>query len=99
MKKAVIKANPPMAKGIYKWYRRKFVNAFAYEIYIAATSNKSRQPTKNLHFSPSTPHKVYIIGKKKWKEKLKKKKRRYIITIKSLSSPIMTNTASLTALY
>ena len=72
MKEAVIKANPPMAKGIYKWYRRKFANAFAYEIYIAATFNKSHQPTKNLHFSPSTPHKVYIIGEKNGKGNKKK---------------------------
>jgi len=45
----------PWLKEFISRVEEKFANAFAYEIYTAAPFNQSLQPTKNLHFSPSTP--------------------------------------------
>lgn len=61
-----------MTEGIYNRCRRKICNAFAYEIYTAATFNQSLQPTKNLHFSPATP--TQGTYREKMESEIKKKK-------------------------
>lgn len=58
-----------------RWPQKKLAHAFAYEIYTAATLNKSQQPTKNIHFYPQPPHKVHIGKKYKVKSILERKKR------------------------
>lgn len=45
----------PWLKEFISRVDEKLANAFAYGIYTAAPFNQSLQPTKNLHFSPSTP--------------------------------------------
>lgn len=51
--------------------KKKYVKCIPLWIYMAAVSNKSQQPTKNLHFSPSTPHTMAHLGKKNEKSKIK----------------------------
>jgi hypothetical protein len=77
----------------------KFVNAFVYEIYTAAPFNQSLQPTKNLHFSPSTPTQRTYREKMENEIKMKKKKRNYNITINPYSLLLCQSTTSFKALY
>jgi len=82
----------PWLKEFISRVEEKFANAFAYEIYTAAPFNQSLQPTKNLHFSPSTPTQGTYREKMESEikeEKMKKKTRR---NYKSQSIPILSPT-------
>lgn len=52
------------------------MHSFAYEIYIAATFNKSNQPTKNIHSSPSTPTQGTYREKMESEIKFRRRKRK-----------------------
>lgn len=65
----------------------EFVNAFAYEIYTVAPFNPNLQPTKNLHFSPSTP--TQGTYREKMENETKKEEKKLQNHNQSLFSPIM----------
>lgn len=75
----------------------EFVNAFAYEIYTVAPFNPNLQPTKNLHFSPSTP--TQGTYREKMENETKKEEKNYKITINPYSLLLCQSTASFNALY